>query len=153
MNITAIEFNIVNIILATFIFGQGDDYSIFITEGLTYEYTFGCKRLKSYQNSVALSAILMFIGTGSLIFAKHPALFSLAKIAIIGMVIVVLMTFYLPPLVFRWLTTKKGSDREVPVTIERIVYSLWAISFFLFFSLTIFGPYALFHTVFLSRVY
>ena len=84
-------------------------------------------------------------------FAKHPALFSLAEIAIIGMVIVVLMTFYLPPLVFRWLTTKKGSDREVPITIERIVYSLWAISFFLFFSLTIFGPYALFHTVFLSK--
>ena len=33
MDIFSIQFNIVNIILATFIFGQGDDYSIFITEG------------------------------------------------------------------------------------------------------------------------
>ena len=28
-----IKFNIVNIILATFIFGKGDDYTIFMTEG------------------------------------------------------------------------------------------------------------------------
>ncbi|RKV84483.1 MAG: hypothetical protein D8B59_11130, partial [Bacteroidetes bacterium] len=34
MSIFDIKFNIVNIILATFIFGQGDDYTIFISEGL-----------------------------------------------------------------------------------------------------------------------
>ena len=33
MGLTETEFNIVNIILATFIFGQGDDYTIFMTEG------------------------------------------------------------------------------------------------------------------------
>lgn len=49
MDIFSIQFNIVNIILATFIFGQGDDYSIFITEGLTYEYAYGRARLKSYK--------------------------------------------------------------------------------------------------------
>ena len=31
MGLTGIQFNIVNIILATFIFGQGDDYTIFMT--------------------------------------------------------------------------------------------------------------------------
>ena len=36
MRLFGLQFNIVNIILATFIFGQGDDYSIFITEGLMY---------------------------------------------------------------------------------------------------------------------
>lgn len=151
MTLTDIQFNIVNIILATFIFGQGDDYSIFITEGLTYEYTYGRKRLRTYRDSVALSAILMFVGIGSLILAKHPALFSLAEVAIIGMVTVVVMTFYLPPKVFRWITTRKGMIREVPLTIERILYSLWALSFFLFFSLLFFGPYAIFHILFLSR--
>ena len=151
MDIFGVAFNIVNIILATFIFGQGDDYSIFITEGLTYEYTYGRKRLKTYRDSVALSAVLMFIGIGTLIFAKHPALHSLAEVAIIGMITVVLMTFYLPPLVFRWLTTKHGVIREVPITLERILFSLWAISFFLFFSMLFFVPYALFHSFFLSR--
>ena len=37
MGLFDIKFNIVNIILATFIFGQGDDYTIFMTEGLMIE--------------------------------------------------------------------------------------------------------------------
>lgn len=151
MNIANVQFNIVNIILATFIFGQGDDYSIFITEGLMYEYTYGKKRLATYKNSVALSAILMFIGIGALIFAKHPALRSLAEVAMIGMITVVVMTFYLPPLFFQWLTTKKGCVREVPITLQRLVYSLWALTFFLFFSIVAFVPYAYIQRRFLSH--
>ena len=34
MGILGIEFNIINIILSTFIFGIGDDFSIFIMDGL-----------------------------------------------------------------------------------------------------------------------
>ena len=90
MNLVDIKFNIINIILATFIFGQGDDYTIFITEGLLYEYAYGKRMLKNYRNSVILSGILMFIGIGTLIFAKHPAMRSLAEVAIIGMATVVL---------------------------------------------------------------
>ena len=45
MGIFNIHFNIVNIILATFIFGIGDDYAIFIMEGLIYEYSYGKKML------------------------------------------------------------------------------------------------------------
>lgn len=151
MDLCSIQFNIVNIILATLIFGQGDDYSIFITEGLTYEYAYGKPRLKSYRNSVALSAVLMFIGIGTLIFAQHPALRSLAEVAIIGMITVVLMTFYLPPFVFRWLTTKKGVVRDVPITLQRLLYSLWALSFFLICSILVFEPYALLQRYVLCR--
>ena len=64
MHLTGIQFNIVNIILATFIFGQGDDYTIFITEGLLYEYTTGKPRLASYKHSVVISALIMFAGIG-----------------------------------------------------------------------------------------
>lgn len=131
MNLCGIQFNIVNIILATFIFGQGDDYTIFITEGLMYEYTYGKKQVEAYKNSVALSAIIMFIGLGTLIFAKHPAMRSLAEVAIIGMFMVVVMAFYLPPLVFRWITTKDGEVREYPLTLKRIVYSLFSFCIFL----------------------
>ena len=74
MRLFGLQFNIVNIILATFIFGQGDDYSIFITEGLMYEYATGKKILRSFKNAVVLSALIMFIGIGALIVAKHPAL-------------------------------------------------------------------------------
>lgn len=131
MGIAGLQFNIVNIVLATFIFGQGDDYTIFITDGLMYEYTYGKKILSSYKNSVALSAIIMFIGIGSLIFARHPAMKSLAEVTMIGMTSVVLMAYYLPPLVFRMLTEKNGMRREVPITLKRICYSIFSFAVFL----------------------
>ena len=145
MRLTGLQFNIVNIILATFIFGQGDDYSIFITEGLMYEYATGKKILRSFKNAVVLSALIMFIGIGALIVAKHPALRSLAAVTVVGMFTVVAMAYYLPPLVFRFLTTKKGQPRKIPWTLGRslrtglifvvfllamLVLSIW--TFFLF---------------------
>lgn len=143
MGIFGIQFNIVNIILATFIFGQGDDYTIFITEGMIYEYAYGRRRLDNYKRSVALSALLMFIGIGTLIIARHPAMRSLAEVTIIGMAAVVIMAFYFPPLIFRWLTTSKGVVREVPWTLRRFVGSLIAIGFLLVCSVLIFVPVTL----------
>ena len=143
MHLGDIKFNIVNIILATFIFGQGDDYTIFITEGLLYEYAYGKKMLKNYRNSVILSGVLMFIGIGTLIFAKHPAMRSLAEVAIIGMATVVFMACYLPPVVFNWLTKKKGQLREVPLTLKRIVYTFFTLLVFLVATLFIFTPLTL----------
>ena len=119
MRLFGLQFNIVNIILATFIFGQGDDYSIFITEGLMYEYATGKKILRSFKNAVVLSALIMFIGIGALIVARHPALRSLAEVTVIGMFTVVVMAYYLPPLVFRFLTRKKGEPRNVAWTLGR----------------------------------
>ena len=137
MNIFDIRFNIVNIILATFIFGQGDDYTIFMTEGLMYEYAYRRKLLISYKNSITLSALIMFIGIGSLIMAQHPALRSLAEITIIGMGAVVLMTFVLPPFIFRMLTMRKGKRRLMPVTLANFASSFLAFFVFLVGSLVI----------------
>lgn len=147
MNLVDIKFNIINIILATFIFGQGDDYTIFITEGLLYEYAYGKRMLKNYRNSVILSGILMFIGIGTLIFAKHPAMRSLAEVAIIGMATVVLMACYLPPIVFGWLTKKKGQLREVPLTLKRLVYTLLSLLVFVVFVFFIFTPFTLVYMI------
>lgn len=119
MRLFGLQFNIVNIILATFIFGQGDDYTIFMTEGLMYEYATGKRILRSFKNAVVLSALIMFIGIGALVVARHPALRSLAEVTVIGMFTVVVMAYYLPPLVFRFLTRKKGEPRKVAWTLGR----------------------------------
>ena len=140
MHLTGIQFNIVNIILATFIFGQGDDYTIFITEGLLYEYTTGKPRLASYKHSVVISALIMFAGIGCLVVAKHPALRSLAVVTIIGMATVVLMASFLPPVIFDWLTKKKGELREAPITLKRLFYSL-IIGLMILLIILIFIPY------------
>lgn len=117
MGLADIRFNIVNIILATFIFGQGDDYTIFMTEGCCYEYAFRRRMLASYKSSIIVSALIMFIGIGTLIVARHPALRSLAEVTVVGMFSVVLMAFLLPPVVFDWLTKSGGSYRKRPLTL------------------------------------
>jgi len=119
-----IKFNIVNIILATFIFGQGDDYAVFMTEGLMYEYGRGKRVLKSFKNSVAISALIMFVGIGTLIFAKHPAMSSLGLIVVIGMFSVVAASFIFPPLLFDFLTKKRdGTLRGAPYTLRAMLSS------------------------------
>jgi 1-acyl-sn-glycerol-3-phosphate acyltransferase len=130
MGLTGIRFNIVNIILATFIFGMGDDYSIFVTEGLLYEHAYGRKMLAQFKNSIILSASIMFISTGMLVFAKHPAMRSLAEVTIIGMFSVVLMAYIIPPVVFKWLTTKKGQPRRYPITLRSILCSIIGFPYF-----------------------
>ena len=129
MNMLGIQFNIVSIILATFIFGQGDDYTIFITEGLLREYKTGVRTVDERRKSVIISAVLMFIGIGTLIFAKHPAMRSLAEITILGMFVVVVMAHFLPEWLFRWMTMKNGKNRVMPVSIMRLLRSAWAFSF------------------------
>ena len=110
MALLGIQFNIINIILSTFIFGQGDDYTIFMTEGTVYEYKHHRPMLASYRRAILLSALIMFIGIGSLIIARHPALHSLAEVTIVGMFSVVLMAFVIPPLAFRlWIKLCKKS--------------------------------------------
>ena len=101
MQLFGLQFNIVNIILATFIFGQGDDYTIFIVEGLLYEHRTGKPILPQYRQSILLSALIMLIGVGILVLAVHPAMHSLGAVTLIGMIIVLLMAITVPPLLFR----------------------------------------------------
>lgn len=121
MSMLGIQFNIINIILATFIFGQGDDYTIFITEGCQYEYTYRRKMLASYKSSIIISALIMFIGMGVLVLAKHPALRSLGEVTVVGMLSVVIMAYIIPPFMFKWITTKNGTLRNRPLTLKSLL--------------------------------
>lgn len=135
MAITDINFNVVNIILASFIFGLGDDYSIFITEGLMQDYSRKTKLLNSYKTAVLLSAITMFIGIGTLVFAKHPAMKSLGLVTIIGMISVVLVSYIVAPFLFNALVKKKGEYRTVPITFKKLLQTIYSFVGFMFFSL------------------
>lgn len=121
MSILDIQFNVVNVILATFIFGQGDDYTIFMTEGCQYELAYNRRMLKSYKSSIIISALIMFIGIGTLIFARHPALHSLAELTIVGMFTVVIMAYIFPPFIFNWLVKDKNGYRKRPITLRSLI--------------------------------
>lgn len=141
MGIMGIEFNIVNVMVSTFIFGLGDDYSIFIMDGLQQEYRSGKKHLPAIRSSIFLSAVTTIAGLGVLIFAKHPALRSIASIAIIGIVCVFVMSQTIEPYLFRSLITNRTKKGFTPMTWVGILRTFFTYSFFVFgaVSLTIVG--------------
>ncbi len=120
MGFLGVQFNIVNIILSTFIFGMGDDFSIFIMEGLLYKYKTGKKLLDPHKTAIFFSAFTMIVGIGALVFARHPALHSIAVITILGMLAVVLIAYTVEPVIFNAFVTRPTSGGRPP-------YTLWAI--------------------------
>jgi len=130
MGLFGIPFNIVNIIISTLIFGLGDDYSLFIIDGLLQEYKTGKKNLASYKSSIFLSAITTLAGLGVLVFAKHPALQSIALIAIIGVACVVMMSQVLIPFFFHVLIKSRTQKKQFPWTLAGFLKSVFAFSYF-----------------------
>lgn len=105
MGLFHLEFNIFNIIISTFIFGLGVDYSIFMTNGLRS----GKSVMVTQKTSIILSVLTTVLGVGVLIFAKHPALYSLATISTIGILAAMSVSFVLQPLLYHLLISKKWS--------------------------------------------
>lgn len=130
MALAGIEFNIINIMVSTFIFGLGDDYSIFTMDGLLQEYRVGKTTLPSIRTSIFLSAITTIAGLGVLIFAQHPALRSIAAISIIGITCVFIMSQTIEPFLFRWLVTQRVKRGLTPMTFRGIFRTTFTYSLF-----------------------
>ncbi len=130
MALVGIEFNIVNVMVSTFIFGLGDDYSIFIMDGLQQDYRIGKKNLPSIRTSILLSALTTIAGLGVLIFAQHPALRSIAGIAIIGIVCVFVMAQTIEPFFFRLLITNRIAKGFTPLTALGFLRTFFTYAFF-----------------------
>ena len=114
MALFGLEFNLINIVIATFVFGIGVDYSIFVMEGLLQEARTGEKtRLEYHKVAIFFSALILIIVVGSLVFARHPAISSTGRITLIGMVFTILMTYSLEPFVFRKLLKTKWFRRSL----------------------------------------
>jgi len=131
MKMLGIDFNIFNVIISTFIFGLGVDYSIFITNGLMKEYTFGIKELPTYKTSIILSVITTVLGVGVLIFAKHPALRSISIVSLIGILSAVLVAFTIQPMLFRVLITNRAKKGLTPLRIRQTLWSLFSFGYFI----------------------
>jgi 1-acyl-sn-glycerol-3-phosphate acyltransferase len=130
MGLAGLKFNIINIIISTFIFGLGDDYSIFIMDGLTHEYKYKKKNLDSYKASILLSVLTTIFGMGALIFAKHPALYSIASITIIGMITVLFISFIVQPLLYNYWILNRTRRGLVPFTLFNYLLTTWGIIVF-----------------------
>jgi 1-acyl-sn-glycerol-3-phosphate acyltransferase len=130
MSLFNIQFNIINIIISALIFGLGDDYSLFIMDGLLQEYKTGKKNLSSFKSSIFLSAITTVAGLGVLIFARHPALKSIAFISITGILCVVLIAQVLIPFLFNLIITNRVRKGKIPWTLWSFIKSAFAFCLF-----------------------
>ncbi len=130
-----LKFNFVNIIIITFIFGLGDDFAIFMTDGLQSKYKYGRGVLSHYKSGIILSSLSTIIGTGVLFFAKHPAIKSIAAISVTGILTIVFISFFVQPLLFHFFTTRRTNVGKPPVTIRGILMSIIGYSIFISGSL------------------
>lgn len=135
MTALGLSFNIFNIIICTFIFGLGIDYSIFLGRGILDQYRGKQGNLRAYKMSIVLSLIITLLSIGVLIFAKHPALRSIAGIAALGMFVTGLVSFTVQPVMFRFFLYKKGEPRRLPITPVTFLTSLYALPLFIAISI------------------
>jgi len=125
-----IKFNFVNVVIATFIFGLGDDFCIFITDGLLHKYKSGKDTLSSYRAGIILSAISTIIGTGVLFFAKHPAIHSVATISVLGITIILFISFVFQPILFDVFVQKRIEKKKTPVSLFIFIISVIEFTYF-----------------------
>ena len=102
MALLGLEFNLINIVISTFIFGIGVDYSIFVMEGLLKEARTGEREMLDFHKvAIVFSALVLAIVVLSLVFARHPSIRSIGIITLIGMATTILLTYSLEPFLFR----------------------------------------------------
>ncbi len=104
MAIFGLQFNLINIIISTFIFGIGVDYSIFVVQGLLADAQGVDSNLLDFHKvAIFFSALVLVIVVTVMLFATHPAIRSIGISTLIGMVSTILITYTLQPLLFRWM--------------------------------------------------
>ena len=104
MVIFDMNFNLINIIISTFIFGIGVDYSIFVINGLIGKE----ERLLNYhKTAIFFSAVILTVTVSSMLIAVHPAIKSVGFSTLIGLLSAVILSYVVQPAVYRWLKRKK----------------------------------------------
>lgn len=125
-----IKFNMINVVVTTFIFGLGDDYSIFVSDGILSRYKYGIDKLRSYRSAIILSAITTIIGTGVLIVSQHPALHSIAILSVTGMVCVLFASLTLQPLLYDLLIESRKKRGFSPLELRDLLRAALAFGWF-----------------------
>lgn len=100
MVIFDVKFNLINIIISTFIFGIGVDYSIFVLSGLLGQDK-DVLLLSYHKTAILFSAVVLIVTVASMLFALHPAIQSVGFATLVGMVSAVVISYVIQPFLFR----------------------------------------------------
>ena len=95
-----VQFNLISIIISTFIFGIGVDYSIFVMNGLTAGDS---QKLNYHKTAIFFSAVTLVVTVSSMLMAQHPAIKSVGFSTLVGLLSAVILSYVLQPAIYRWL--------------------------------------------------
>ena len=107
MALFGIRFNLINIIISTFIFGIGVDYSIFVMAGLVGGGAGDERLLMAHKSAIFFSVAVLVVTVGSMLFAVHPAIRSVGFATIVGLLSAVVLCYVLQPAVYRWMKNRR----------------------------------------------
>lgn len=112
MAIFDIRFNLINIIISTFIFGIGVDYSIFVMSGLISEKANKDEENKTsvlayHKTAIFFSAFILIVTVASMLMANHPAIKSVGFATLVGMISAVVLSYVAQPAIFKWIDKKR----------------------------------------------
>ncbi len=130
MGVFDIQFTIFNVIISTFIFGLGVDYSIFLTNALIKDYTYGTNEIKTYKVSIILSVLTTILGVGVLILSKHPALQSISILSLIGIIMTLIVSFTMQPFLFRLFVTGRAKKGFQPIRLRSLLFAILLLFFY-----------------------
>ncbi len=130
MYLLGIEFNVFSMIVCTLVLGHSVDFSIFMTCALQRQYTNGKNELPVYKTSVLLASITTFLAIGTMIFAQHPALKSIAAVSVLGIFTALAITFVFYPTLFRFFITKRPEKGLSPVSLRLFLQSVGLLLYY-----------------------
>lgn len=114
MAIFNVQFNLINIIISTFIFGIGVDYSIFVMNGLIADRnneSHGNDMLRYHKTAIIFSAVILIVTVASMLFANHPAIKSVGFATLVGMVSAVVLSYVCQPAIFKLLKNNRRTSK------------------------------------------
>lgn len=109
MVIFGVRFNLINIIISTFIFGIGVDYSIFVMSGLT-ESGKDDRLLGYHKTAIFFSAVILIVTVSSMLFAGHPAIRSVGFSTLVGLVSAIILSYVVQPAMYRLINKKQNKQ-------------------------------------------
>lgn len=106
MSLCGVRFNLISIIISTFIFGIGVDYSIFVMNGLVHQEE--NPALSTYhKTAIFFSAVILIVTVGSMLLASHPAIRSIGFSTLVGLLSAIVFSYVLQPAIFKGLKKKE----------------------------------------------
>ena len=113
LGLCGLPIDVANFVFVIFVVGVGGDYSLFLVLSELEPLRGHPERTAATGGAVTMCALTSLLGTGVLVLAHHPALFSVGLTALLGISFSLLATLFLVPISIRWLAKRNARRPQI----------------------------------------